>query len=149
VFIVLQIEMMHCLYSCRNCHEPFHDTCAGYEPDSLGPVVHNIISTRTLNCPNACKILKPVLYCGDCINADELDRDQILLSVRETRAVAEWLNDPECPYVLQKVPEDGVCLFRMLYDFAREYCRDGLVRLVEARKQQTAGGGRKKKKRKQ
>ena len=75
-----------------------------------------------------------------------MDRDQILLSVREIRAVAEWLNAPECPYVLQKVPEDGVCLFRMLYDFTRECCRDGLVRLVEARKQQTAGGGRKEKK---
>ena len=60
------------------------------------------------------------VYCTTCLEKKNLDVDSVETAVREQRALADYLNGANCPFVFHRVDGDGYCLFRNLEDFAKQ-----------------------------
>ena len=75
------------LWFCEGCGLWFHDTCCGYQSGSLcKEVVLSNSETRLLDA-----------YCAKCLSEKDLTHEDIVMDVKEHRAVSIYLNDKECP----------------------------------------------------
>lgn len=104
-------ERVSQLWSCDACNHFFHDTCAGYEHQSL---------TSEPELGHFGNVQKISLYCDNCLSRKKLRHVDVALRVSEVRAVAAFLNKSDCPFWLQQVDGDGYCIFGILESFARE-----------------------------
>lgn len=107
-------------WRCKGCGLLFHELCAGYPDD--GTVCDMILlrsPTRGRSGVPCVTAFEPKLYCAECLVDIESDVPTVLARIEELSAVANFLNANDCPFVLERVPGDGYCIFRILEDFAR------------------------------
>lgn len=108
-------------FTCSGCHCNFHALCVGY-PEDDARFFDQILLTRPTK--GRGKILPTAeftkeLYCGSCLDAKNVELNDIIASVKEHRAVADFLNQNDCLFALACVPGDGYCIFGILEEFAR------------------------------
>lgn len=106
------------IFSCRACGLGFHEPCAGYPEKSLCSRI--LLSRPATGRAGVAPTIEfhVELYCGDCLREKEIDSGHVLGGLSDQMAVAEFLNQRDCPFILSRVPKDGCCIFRILADFA-------------------------------
>lgn len=98
------------LWFCGSCFVWFHDTCAGYEHNSLVKEVE--LEPGELHVMDA--------MCHGCLKKSNTKHCEIVWRMSEVRALGNFLRSPDCAYQLKRVPGDGFCIFGILESFARE-----------------------------
>lgn len=108
-------------WTCDGCGFQFHNVCAGYPPGKEPLSRRFLLSRPTRGRAKVPPVTEfvTVLYCADCLDKNDADMNAIVKSVSEKRAVADFLNQNDCPFSLERVPGDGYCIFRILEDFAK------------------------------
>lgn len=91
------------------CACSFHEECVGYKEG---------MSTMANNERPGGKELAADMYCATCLRKKRLDVDTVEAAVLGHCALAEFLNEANCPFLFCRVDGDGYCLFCNMEDFA-------------------------------
>jgi hypothetical protein len=98
------------LWQCSRCDGLFHEMCMGYQPETI---CEDIVLQNGV-------VLETHVYCTDCLFDKELTVDDVAKAIQEVKAVGNFINAPDCKFVLEKIREDGFCCFRILENAARK-----------------------------
>ena len=92
--------------------------------------------------------LETLAYCRACLEKLELTVDDVQKGIMEVKAIAQFLDSEDCPFVLKQMGQDGFCCFRILNMFVRiqakgknvagtpgELCRKVAKAAIESAKQ--------------
>lgn len=91
------------LWGCPECGALFHEMCAGYDGST------------------ACDDVQVHIFCHQCLPKHAMTPDDVAAQVVEIKAVASYLMAAGCPFVLERLADNGAALFQMLEKCARTH----------------------------
>ena len=91
------------LWTCPDCGGLFHEMCAGYDGSTV------------------CDDVQVHIFCHQCLPKHAMTPDDVAAQVVEIKAVAGYLMAAGCPFVLERLADNGAALFQILEKCARTH----------------------------